>query len=88
MTNNNNKNKSKINFSTKNTILNKSSPSATSKSPTTTSKLTATPKLLNSVTPTLRHSSAFTTTLEELIATVNSQDEKIQASAVLGINTS
>ena len=49
MTNNNNKNKSKTNLSTKSIVSNKSSsPSATPKSATTTPKLTATPKLLNS----------------------------------------
>ena len=92
MTNNNKKSKSKTNLSTKNTVLNKSSsPSATPKSATTTPKITATPKSLNSVTPALPYSSASTITMEDLIVTVNNQDEKNTksklASAVLGINT-
>ena len=74
------KNKSKTNPSTKNTVLNKSSsPSVTPKSATTTPKITATPKSLNSVTPALPYSSGSTITMEDLIATVNNQDEKIQS---------
>ena len=92
MTNNNKKNKSETNLSTKNTVLNKSSsPTATHKSATTTPKLTATPKSLNSATSAMPYSSASTITMENLIATVNNQKEKTksnQASAVPGINTS
>ena len=49
------------------------------KSATTTPKLTATPKLLNSETPALPYSSTSTITMEDFIATVNSQGEKIQS---------
>ena len=78
MTNNSKKNKkSKKNLSAKNMVLYKSSsPSTTHKSTTTMPKLTATPKSLNSVTPVLPYSSASTITMEDLIATVNSIDEK------------
>ena len=93
ITNNIKKSKSKTNISTKNIISTKSSsPSATPKSATTMPKLSATPKLLNFETPALPYSSASTMTMEHLIATVNSEDEKNtkskQAYAILGINTS
>ena len=87
MTNNNKKSKSKTNLSTKNIVSTKSSSlSTTPKSATTTPKLTATPKLLNSETPALPYSSTSTITMEDLITTVNSQDEKIQS--LIAMNTS
>ena len=80
MTNNSNKKKSKTNLSTKNIVSNKSSsPSTTPKSATTTSKLTATPKSLNSETPAQPPSSASTILMSYIHAIVNIQDEKMQS---------
>ena len=65
----------------RNLIVSNKSPSSsiTQKSAKTTPKLTPTPKWLNSETPALLHSSASTITMEDLIATVNSKDEKIRS---------
>ena len=70
----------KTNLSTTSYLSNKlSSPLETPKSLITTSKLTATPKLLNSEALVRSYSSSFTIKMEDLIATMISQDEKIQS---------